>query len=1299
MSAFRALSLKRRTRRRSAVSRKRPLLEQLEHRLALSAVAWTGPNSGSWDVAGNWSSGAVPTAGDDVTIDTAAALTISIQSGDSIAVRSLTTDANDTLSISGGSLTVTGGSSTLNGPLDMTGGTLTADGASLIANAATSISAANLYAESGGTLSLPDLSTYTSNGNTLEATGAGSSLDLPALTTMTHNGPLTLNAFSGGKVDLSSLASLDGGNAVGLALNDTGGGTILDGNLTSLNFVNVTLDGTDTQVAAPWTTLTNSQLTINGGTYHLPLLTGLGGTSLSLSGGAALTLPAANIDATSSVTVAGAASLTTTGDLTNDGTLAVGPGSKVNVGGNFTQDAGGTLSVELGGAPASGQFGQVLVQNAASLAGALNVSAANGYAPQVGDKFAVMQFASVSNESARLTSLGMSLVEETLPTSLELSVPPPDVVQSASGATLNASIGSGFYTTVATFTDLSPFANARDFVATIDWGDGTTNNASGIGSSGSQFQVSGFHDYAHSGTYTTTITIVDRGVATTATGAVAVSPWANNTIYVTTSNDTHAADAAASPVDANGNISLRSAVEYLNATDQGNVTVFFDGNRVQMPLQLTLGPLEIGASLTIDGRNVYQPAIDQATAGAAQFFQIDKTDAGHNAVAVTIANLTFNLGALAPNNTAAIENLGGLTLQGVNFTASLVSPPASGDAENFITGGGSLTGPVEINGETVNTTDDLGLNVGVNIYPFKAGDLSNSLAVTFDTTPTIGPDTSTSPSGHMIAFGQSVPVPASDVVADWRFQEGAVGQPASGPIIDSSGQAANGTAFNGPAYSSNVPFATVPQTGQADNMSLSFNGVNQRVFVPDSPSFALTHSLTVEALVDVTGSHGGYVLFRGDDRGGLDPYTLSIQGNGSNLSANFGITNAANAWAGISAPIPGVHQWLDLVGTLDDATGILRLYINGVQVASTVTAVRPLATLDPSQNPGLGIGNTQSANYNNYFSGLINEVRICDVALTPDQFLDSTPGNFVVTDNGIVLLNEPSAELNSLTLDGSGGGVTFAVPANPTIPVTVHGGAANDTLVLPQSGRLLTTFDAVGGYSGTWSNAGSQPITFDGIQTLEQKLGPLPPNAEYVTAVYHDVLGRAPDADGLKYWTGLLDNGVAIGSVAEAIAHSPEYYANFVVKPDFSHLLGRAASAADVSFWTAQMTAGLTDRQLEANLVASDEFFTKAGGANADWLDAVYQAVLGRAAGSGDAKYWLGQLSGGASRLTVAKFIADSAENDAQLIKNDYFQYLGRAADDAGLAYWIEQLSAGQTNEDIIANFTASAEYYGEHSA
>jgi hypothetical protein len=195
------------------------------------------------------------------------------------------------------------------------------------------------------------------------------------------------------------------------------------------------------------------------------------------------------------------------------------------------------------------------------------------------------------------------------------------------------------------------------------------------------------------------------------------------------------------------------------------------------------------------------------------------------------------------------------------------------------------------------------------------------------------------------------------------------------------------------------------------------------------------------------------------------------------------------------------------------------------------------------------------------------------------------------------------------------------------------------------------------------------------------------------------VLGRAPDANGLVYWTDLLDNGTPIGSVAEAIAHSGEYYANFVIKPDYLNLLGRAADAAGVSYWTSKMEAGLTDQQLEANLVSSDEFFQTAGGTNAGWIDAVYKLLLGRPADADGKSYWLQQLSGGATLLSVAQEIANSQENDTQLIKNDYFHYLGRAADEAGLEYWLGQFAAGETNEDVIAGFTGSAEYYAEHDA
>jgi hypothetical protein len=89
----------------------------------------------------------------------------------------------------------------------------------------------------------------------------------------------------------------------------------------------------------------------------------------------------------------------------------------------------------------------------------------------------------------------------------------------------------------------------------------------------------------------------------------------------------------------------------------------------------------------------------------------------------------------------------------------------------------------------------------------------------------------------------------------------------------------------------------------------------------------------------------------------------------------------------IEVPFPGLNQWIHVAGTLDDATGAMKLYINGNLVGLRETTVRPFALLDPLANPGLGIGNLNSSG-SEYFEGFIDEVRISDVALTPDQFLN-----------------------------------------------------------------------------------------------------------------------------------------------------------------------------------------------------------------------------------------------------------------------------------------------------------------------
>ena len=83
-------------------------------------------------------------------------------------------------------------------------------------------------------------------------------------------------------------------------------------------------------------------------------------------------------------------------------------------------------------------------------------------------------------------------------------------------------------------------------------------------------------------------------------------------------------------------------------------------------------------------------------------------------------------------------------------------------------------------------------------------------------------------------------------IAYWRFEEGSSNMAATGAntILDSSGNNLNGTPIGGPVYRSSVAENPIPLTGQPNRLSLDFNGTNQRIFIPDNPLFALTHSLT-----------------------------------------------------------------------------------------------------------------------------------------------------------------------------------------------------------------------------------------------------------------------------------------------------------------------------------------------------------------------------------------------------------------------------------------------------------------------
>lgn len=235
----------------------------------------------------------------------------------------------------------------------------------------------------------------------------------------------------------------------------------------------------------------------------------------------------------------------------------------------------------------------------------------------------------------------------------------------------------------------------------------------------------------------------------------------------------------------------------------------------------------------------------------------------------------------------------------------------------------------------------------------------------------------------------------------------------------------------------------------------------------------------------------------------------------------------------------------------------------------------------------------------------------------------------------------------------------------------------------------------------------STPAGYRSLESLERRLtlsaaSPVvasPPAAEsafalYASAVYSHVLQRAIDPAALAYWRMQLGNGLLIGQMATAVSHSPEYYADVVIGPDFQQYLHRAASASDIAFFSNALQSGTSDEQIEAALVASDEFNQRIGGTDADWIEAVYTSVLGRNADASGIAYWQAALSAGESRVQIALDFTESAEREITRVESDYSQVLGETPNEQSVAYWLSQLQQGALNENIVTTMAGSDDFF-----
>lgn len=180
-------------------------------------------------------------------------------------------------------------------------------------------------------------------------------------------------------------------------------------------------------------------------------------------------------------------------------------------------------------------------------------------------------------------------------------------------------------------------------------------------------------------------------------------------------------------------------------------------------------------------------------------------------------------------------------------------------------------------------------------------------------------------------------------------------------------------------HSGTTPFGIAYQSGVV-GAAFDFDGSHRRVSIADSPAFQLTNALTLEGWV-YPRAYGGFITFRGDNRPGLDNWTLDTYESGY---VKFSLHDPDNNAAVIRAPLV-LNEWQHVAATWDRSSGDLKLYINGDLAAQTNSPLVPIGVLDPAYEPAVGIGNHGGTFHQFPFNGLIDELGIYHKALSAAQ--------------------------------------------------------------------------------------------------------------------------------------------------------------------------------------------------------------------------------------------------------------------------------------------------------------------------
>ncbi|RLI21210.1 hypothetical protein DRO54_04330, partial [Candidatus Bathyarchaeota archaeon] len=225
-----------------------------------------------------------------------------------------------------------------------------------------------------------------------------------------------------------------------------------------------------------------------------------------------------------------------------------------------------------------------------------------------------------------------------------------------------------------------------------------------------------------------------------------------------------------------------------------------------------------------------------------------------------------------------------------------------------------------------------------------------------------------------------------------------------------------------------------------------FDGVDDYVEVPDSPSLNITDAITIEAWVKTVAGDGGsntFFVFKGPLTNNFGDYSI-----GSSLQGDTACFILNNYDGHLSTPIT-TDIWHHIVGTYDKTN--MKIYVDGVLKDSTSYS-QPISSSDTLLLLAKGYSEFQPK-----FNGAIDEVRIYNRALSAEEIKEHYN-----IDKGLVALWHFDAGSGTTAIDSSGQGNDGTFDLAPQQVTGKVGNAlsfdgSNDYVEVPDSPSLDIT--------------------------------------------------------------------------------------------------------------------------------------------------------------------------------------------------------------------------------------------------